>query len=300
VKEDLDDCPDDSDYNLVLLFEYLDADGNDVFAGRINNIDVAIYDENHDLYQWINVDEVVSDPERIKRLKVDPGIYYIDSWANDVSFRQNRMLIPEGEDDLDHMHMYNSFSTSSCDQLHFAPDLRKLEEGEDPEDLRLYVVEVAPEGTTLHTLSYMGAYHTIEVYLKGFPEIETGETDQITVSITHLARYYDSFLHHEEEDMVYRTNAIDITVDEELLGFSSFHVPHFENDSEITIEIDGLYDSGRPYHFSVTMNEALRILEMIVIDGGLQTIPIVIEFKDTFVELILPDWLVIDVEPGYN
>ncbi len=299
VKENLDDCPDDPDYNLVLLFEYTDQDANDVLTERISGMDVAIFDKDRNLYEWLNADDALQDPEKSKRIHVDPGTYYILSWANDVSFRQNRMLVPE-DPDLEHAYMYNSFSTTSADQLHYAPDLRQLEENENPEDLRLYQVEVAPEGITRHTLSYMGAYRTVNVYLRGFDEIYSGRPDNISVAITHLARYYDSFLHHEEEDLQYQINATEVTENEETFGFAGFYVPHFDNESHVTVEIDGDRDSGEHYHFSITMNDILKKLEMYLVDGDLETIPVIIEFKGTYVEIKVPEWLVIEVDPGYN
>ncbi|MCD7930825.1 MAG: FimB/Mfa2 family fimbrial subunit [Tannerellaceae bacterium] len=292
VKEDLDDCPDGEEYTLVLLFEYLDMEGKDVFNERISSIDVAIYDENHQIYQWLNADEVVNNTDRSKTVKVDPGTYYIISWANDVTDRLGRNALLEGLD-LEHTYIYHTLSTESCDPLHYAPDLRSQSQRhlDVPDNPALYTVEVLNAGTTYHTVSYMGAHRTVNVFLRGFPEIADGRTPEMHVSINNLIELYDCFLNHGEEKVVYHKKAREVTVEEEYLGFAQFYVPHFDNESPVTINIAGTRTSGASYNFSVSMDDVLRELDLLLVEGDCEIINVVIEFKDLYVQIKVPEWL---------
>jgi len=229
VKENLDDCPDDLDYNLILYFEYLDSEGNDryqkgngyypdgseIFSTRIQTIDVLIYDSEHNFYRWINCDDVIMSRERMKKVSVDPGEYYIIGWANNTLHREDMNIIFPTKSFGD-SYLYHD-NEKSADPLHYAPDMRGVPT-RSPEDIGLYSVDVKQYEITEHTLPFMSAHRTLNVYLRGFPEIYDDALINPSVSVSNLTFYYDNFLNRGRETAMFLTVAGEKKIYNESLG----------------------------------------------------------------------------------
>ncbi len=302
VKENLDDCPEPDPYNLVLSFEYFDKTGKDIFADRIQAIDVLIYDRNYHLYKEINADDVLEHPQRTKSLYVEPGVYYIVSWANNFTNRFYMAGVSKDNLLLGENRIYHNFSSESADELHYAPDLRAVgQETEIPDDYSIYRVTVADTGITYHTLSYMSAHRRVNVFLRGFDEVTSPETDNPFVHIANLTDYYNCYLKRGEESTRYQKISEEILVEEKNLGYAGFYVPHFDNQSPVTLQVVGQTPEGASYLHRVTMDEVLRELELVVEDGDDETINVVIELIDnTYVVVKIPEWLTEEVDGEYN
>ncbi|MCD8173145.1 MAG: FimB/Mfa2 family fimbrial subunit [Alistipes sp.] len=304
VKDNRDDCPEGQDYNLSLYFEYYNNGGEDLFAENIEAIDLLIFDENLFLYQQLSLDEVIDHPERRRELYVEPGTYYIISWANNFG---GRSRIGSGSRNLDDNYVYLNYSQLSSDRLYYAPDKRGLT-GEQADDLELYKIEVAPVGITYDTVSFMSAHRTTNVYLKGFTEIEDQQRRNPDVYVRNLTCYYDFFLHRSDDNSVeYSKAAQEITIEEDdgrhrLYGFARFYVPHFDNESPVNLDIARILSSGVEESYRIDMNDILEELDMEVWDGDEAVIDILIEAvgDGTYVVAKVPDWTVVDVRPGFN
>ncbi|MCC8088646.1 MAG: FimB/Mfa2 family fimbrial subunit [Rikenellaceae bacterium] len=317
VREDLDDCPEELEYNLILYFEYLDSEGNDrypagngaypdgseIFATRIQTVDVLIYDARHGFYKWINCDDIIISSERMKKVSVPPGDYYIIGWANNISHRSDyQSLFPTKSFGGSYIYHYGE---KTADPLHYAPDMRGVPT-RSPEDIGLYGVNVKQYEVTEHTLSFMSAHRTLNVYLRGFNEVDNEDRENPVVSVSNLASYYDSYLGRGIENAGYTVQSTEEIIynqaigDRELLGFATFYIPHFDNENNILLNISRPALTVNHEEIEITMEYVMEKLELEVEDGDDLIINVLVEFNGTFVEVKMPEWISHNVDGDYN
>ncbi|MCD7962217.1 MAG: FimB/Mfa2 family fimbrial subunit [Rikenellaceae bacterium] len=317
VKENLDDCPEDLEYNLILYFEYLDKEGNDrypagngiypdgseIFATRIQTIDVLIYDADRRFYKWLNCDDIIISSQRMKKVSVAPGEYYIIGWANNISHRSDyQSLFPTKSFGDSYIYHYGE---KTADPLHYAPDMRGVPT-RSPEDIGLYSVDVKQNEVTEHTLPFMSAHRTLNIYLRGFGEVDRDDLENPVVAVSNLTSYYDSYLGRgldnayftvqSKEEVIYNQ----VTGDRELLGHAGFYISHFDNENDIKINITRPALSVNYEEIEISMMYVLEKLELDVEDGDDLVINVLVEFNGTFVEVKIPEWLRHDVDGEYN
>ncbi len=308
VKEDLDDCPDDSSPGKLLLsFEYLDPKGSpldeegyEIFSTRVQTIDILLYDAEEKLYQWLSCDEVIHSENRRKELIVEPGEYYVIGWANNLTHRNDfTTVFPEKT--LSDSYIYHD-RPETADPLHYAPDRRAVE-NRSLHGVGLEPVVIEPDNTTEHTVSFMSAHRTLNVYLRGFPEIETDDENPV-VSVSQLASYYDNFLGRGAESARFTLRAASqhifnsVLGDRELLGFATYYVPHFDNENNVTLHIDRPSLAIPQEPIVLKMTDILEKLEVEVEDGDDLVLNVLIELSSdgTYVQVKVPEWLVKGVD----
>ncbi len=308
VKEDLDDCPDDAIQHLVLHFEYLDPKGSpldkegyELFATRLQTVDVLIYDAEENLYQWIGCDDVIYSQDRRKVVAVEPGEYFIIGWANNLSHRTDfSTVFPESM--LTNSYIYHD-GEQTADPLHYAPDRRVTATRSENDHTDSYKVTVERNRTTEHTLSFMSAHRTLNVYLRGFPEVENDEENPV-ISVSNLTSYYDNYLGRGAETTLFTVQSVTENVfnsaagDRELLGFATYYLPHFDNENNIILDITRPALPVAHESIRLRMEDILEKLELEVEDGDDLVINVLIELSEdgTFVRVKIPEWLVHGVD----
>ncbi|MCD8101208.1 MAG: FimB/Mfa2 family fimbrial subunit [Alistipes sp.] len=310
IAEDRSDCPDDNGPRLVLNFEYFDstedeADAvwSEIFADSIHTVDVLVFDRNLFLYTYVPLEQEVKETRRVE-IPVEPGEYYIVCWGNNLSRRTDVAGTAGFEDfqlDLD--------NTTTIDPVYYAPDIRRQDVagGRAPksrsEDLEPYRVEVAPVGTTEHTMSFMSAHRILEVTLVNFPDVVEETHTNPTISVTRQVSSYDIELGRGEENMTLLRQARSQTdSDDRKLGYASYYIPHFDNDNPIQIAINGT-DYGAPYEHTVPMTRVLEELypEWIMYDGDNRTLKVEIDWNDgVHLKLRIASWEVKHIDPGFS
>ncbi|MCD7937086.1 MAG: FimB/Mfa2 family fimbrial subunit [Tannerellaceae bacterium] len=317
VKEDLDDCPEELGYNLILYFEYLDWEGNnrypsgngiypdesEIFATRIQTVDVLLYDASQKFYRWINCDNIIISSERMIQVLVDPGEYYIVGWANNSSHRNDyQSLFPSKTFNDSYVYHYGE---KTADPLHYAPDMRGVPV-RSPEDIAMYGVTVQPNEVTEHTLSFMSAHRTLNVYLRGFGEVDEENQENPVVTVSNLTSYYDNYLGRGVENVLFTVQSTQEIIynqaigDRENLGFASFYIPHFDQENSIKINITRPAMTIGYEEIEIPMTYVLEKLELTVADGDDLIIDVLIEYNGTYVEVKLPEWITDEVDGNFN
>ncbi len=317
VKEDLDDCPEKPEYNLILYFEYLTSDGMDrypagngvypdeseIFATRIQTVDVLMYDARQRFYRWINCDEIVISSERQVQVSVAPGEYYIVGWANHTSHRTDYQSLFPSKSFAD-SYIYH-YGEKTADPLHYAPDMRGAPRRSSAE-MTLYSVTVQEDEVSEHTLAFMSAHRTLNVYLRGFGEIDDENRENPVVSVSHLSSYYDNYLGRGTENASFTASSTEEMIynqaigDRELLGFASFYLPHFDKENDINIHIARPAITIGYDEVDIPMTYVLEKLELDVEDGDDLIIDVLIEYNGTYVEVKVPEWISRNVDGNFN
>lgn len=310
IGEDRSDCPDERGPLLILNFEYFDSTGDEddaapaeIFADSIHTVDVLVFDRNLFLYTYVPLGQEVKESRRVE-IPVEPGEYYIVCWGNNLSRRTNVAETSAFDDfllDLD--------NTTTIDPVYYAPDIRQPDGPESraprtrSEDLDPYRVEVAPVGTTEHTMSFMSAHRILEVTLMGFPDLTDLNQTNPTISVSRQVSSYDIELGRGEENMTLLQQAGSLTDnDDRMLGHSSYYIPHFDNDNPIDITINGT-DHGAPYEHTVPMTRVLEELypEWTMYDGDNRTLKVEIDWNDgVHLKLRIASWEVKHIDPGFG
>ncbi len=292
LTEDNSDCPDE-ETTLTLLFEYYPAGSEaDLFADYIAYVELYLYDEDQNHYTTYVTNTRSLATQQEVTLQVGPGAYYLTAWANatagrvewdEETIRSNYFLVHNPE-------------AATTGELFYAPDLRGTSEGAEPStDLSGYRITVAENENNVHILPFMGAHHTVEVYISGL------EADGLaTASVDGLGRGYDFYLNTLTDETVGFTCEMESreVETEGTLLFASFHIPHFDDDNPVTVCVS--YGDADIREESVVLQEYILLNDISVNNGDPQVIPILFEYRDgTFVQVSFPGWMGSDVQTGF-
>ncbi len=301
VKDNRDDCPDVPDRNLVLHFEYFDEEENDIFAERIDMVDVVMFDRNFNFYDWIFVNKASLDEFQGVQLEAEPGDYHVICWAN-VSSSRNEIPDDGNSTSLGQSMIHHS-NSETADPLHYAPDRRETTvnksrtRGGSLTDEGTWMLRVALSGTTEDTIAFMSAHRTLNVYLRNFPGMNDPEPVFPLVTIEHLAEYYDFTLGRGPESAYFVQTSYLVDIDEVTYCYAKFYIPHFDNDNDVNLVITG--QGQYTYSYTVSMQEILEINDIeSVYDGDDIILDVEITWEgDHLVKVQLPPFRVIEVKP---
>lgn len=299
LKENRDDCPVPDEQNLLLTFEYVDTEGKERLGECVDLIDVILFDHNHEFYRSIELRYDQLPEDRTLPVAVDPGTYYIISWGNNYSNREAVKNL-QGSTLERHPSLIHSGGTSA-DPLFYAPDKRSISNDSWSSDLSIYGVTVAETGTTRHTVSFMGAHHIVNVYLRGFREIGNSAWPNPQIELANLASAYNYHLTPGEQNACFLQTAAEITPESELLGHARFFVPHFDQQSGVALNVTG-ENPSRPYELNLTMEYVLQELGRdFPKHGHNETIEVVVNWEDNLgIYITVPDWSVGEIDPGLD
>ncbi|MCC8018616.1 MAG: FimB/Mfa2 family fimbrial subunit [Rikenellaceae bacterium] len=303
VKDNRDDCPDDADRNLMLWFEYFDEEGDDIFAERIDMVDVVMFDRNYNFYDWRFVDKASLEEFQGVQLEVEPGDYHVICWAN-VSASRSEMPDDGSSSSLGQSVIHHS-NTETADPLHYAPDRRestakksRTRSGSLTGD-GTWLLSVADKGTTEDTIAFMSAHRTLNVYLRNFPGMNDPEPVFPLVTIEHLAEYYDFTLGRGPENAYFVQTSYLMDVDEVTYCYAKFYIPHFDYDNDVNLVVTG--QGQYTYSYVVPMHQILEINDIdSVYDGDDIVLDVEIIWEgDHFIQVKLPPFRVIEVKPEF-
>ncbi|MCD8081235.1 MAG: FimB/Mfa2 family fimbrial subunit [Bacteroides sp.] len=291
LTDDNSDCPDE-ETTLTVLFEYYPAGSEtDLFADYIEYVELYLYDENQNHYATYVTDAQSLATRHGVTLQVDPGAYYLTAWANATRGR----VECDGETIRSNYFLVHNPEAATTGELFYAPDLRSTQSGAEPStDFSGYRITVAENENNVHILPFMGAYHTVEVYISGLED-----NGLVAASVEELYRGYDFYLNTLTDETIGFTRGMEPkeVKNEGTLLFASFHIPHFDDDHSVTVCVSYGDAEGRE---SVVLQDYIRRNDIPVNDGDPQVIPILFEYRDgTFVQVSFPGWMSNEVETGF-
>ncbi len=288
LEEDRSDCPDDEN-NLILRFSYEDEDGTDAFADYIESLTVMIFDDQGGFYEAIEVSSEYLDTSRTVHHTIEPGTYYIISWANTTEWTEMTPMVKSSP--MEGYSLSHVMQDQGTDALFYAP--RKTDTRST--DYSAYEVYVAPVGVTEHALPFISAYHNLNIYVRGLGENLNPVKDNTFIQVRGLSSGYDFHLVPSEEPATFEKEAYFDDLDGAEAAIARFRIPHFNEEDNIEIII---YDKlGQPIAPPVSLSEALAEAGMEVNDGDLKTIDIELIFYHGYLTVRFLDWTSEDVKP---
>ncbi|MCD8178866.1 MAG: FimB/Mfa2 family fimbrial subunit [Tannerellaceae bacterium] len=302
MKEDYSWCPENKHETVLeLLFEYTNSGGNNKFKEELHRIDIVLFDENHTLYQQVRLNQTDLDTTNSASLNVEPGTYYVVGWGN---IANNSLMAELSSVNIFERSVILHQTTTSIDSLYYAPDLRGTERFTiDPEDEYFhYKVVVAPNDMTYHTLPFMTAFHTINVFIKGLKDMENPDIIYPEVQINNLPSRYNYLLEYpEEEKNNFKNKSRLVYYEQQPLLFATSLIPHFKNENDIFIRVVRNID-GQEKIDNLNLTEFLAKEKISIQDGASQVINIEFEYggNDHLIGITLPDWIGQSVNPSFE
>lgn len=294
IDEDLSSCPNFRDKNLWVDFVYTSKGGADIFADNITSVDLFVYDANGVFVTQQYVSQKDLYAHAGTELALLPGTYRIVCWANAA---EKTYLYNPIKGSM-FRHGYLDFAVGQTrtaamlggDPLYYAPAT------EDAATPQQFTVTVPEEGEVRTTINFRTAHSIVEIYVKGFTDKnKEGQPMLPRIELQGIPTGYNFGLQGFGPPVTYSGITSYETVDGEQLAVIRFVTPLFWEERPIDVVVKKQSDNTALAIFSLT--NFIRDNSIDASQSIKLTIPIMIEFKDVEVEVRLPSWYRVPVEP---
>ena len=292
-KWDYAGCPVDD--NFELRFTLTGEGGGDLFAGKIDKVDVVLFDQDGDFVLHKSVLREDLGPQNSIRLTVDPGTYYVVALGNIGSYSTISTLA-KGASIADSYVEVTSNETGG--PHYYAPAQNELTRALDGNtDHSEYKVVLPPGEVVEKELNFVRAHRTVNVYVKGLGNLPAYGGTQARVELTNIPCKYDFY----RRTAAVRKNYVRTTQDTETNAGSmvktSFSAPICSFADDMNIYLRSTADGTQlidPICLKtwVEQNTPEYLNEFDVL------ITITKQGDTVKVDVTLPDWEAIGVDPG--
>lgn len=294
IDEDLSSCPNFRDKNLWVDFVYTNKGGADIFADNIASVYLFVYDANGVFVTQKHVSQKDLLAHAGTELALFPGTYRIVCWANAA---EKTYLYNPIKGSM-FRHGYLDFAVGQTraaamvggDPLYYAPSK------DDATSPQLFKVTVPEEGEERATINFRTAHSVLEIYVKGFTDKnKEGQLLLPQIELQGIPTGYNFGLQGFGPPVTYSGVTTLETIDGEQLAVISFITPLFWEERPIDVVVKKQSDNTALTIFSLT--NFIRDNSIDVGQSIKLTIPIMIEYKDVSVDIRLPHWYNVPVEP---
>ena len=290
VRDYNDDCS--ANATFILLFEYKDRSGNDIFDDRVQRVDVFVYDNDNLLIQRQSINkEQLTAFAGTELNYLCPGRYRVIVWGN-VSDKHL----------FSGVHLGSLFSDARLSHV--------SENGGEPllyapatplnATAAAFIIHVSGTETRSQTIPFSRAHKRIEVYVMGFDErVETlGELP--IIKIEGVSAHYDFGRAASDNRIAFQNDAVAHISGNRRVAFAGFYTPLFEATNPKIIHVKSA-DNNIVY--TVNLQDFLaNNAEIVLYDTDIpdMVIPVLISFnKDLSVDISVPNWEENIVRPEY-
>jgi len=284
VFEDMSHCPPEG--NVKLHFRYITGDSGDIFSANVFDVKVAIFDDSDYFVMLKTLSKSNLYYFQGVMLNLLPGTYRIVCWGN-VS---NNIDYPDltgknlSEVGLTHVRKNIGWSENG-ERLFYAP---KINDIDNPETTEFTII--VPDNTMAieQEINFTAAHNTLEVYIKGVPVAPL-------VTIDKVAQKYNFRMQPSDNLMRYVQTAQVMPGSNNLLS-TRFYIPQFRNDNHIMINLS-FEDQIGLHNWDISLKQFLEENDITVDPTAHNLIQIEIEYKNGIINVNLPDWKDIIVDP---
>ncbi len=300
--------PEEPEYNVVLNFRLPDEAGECSFLDHVVTTTTAIYDDatGNFVQQIARTDDHHREFKGL-RLKLEPGVYRVVSWANHgENTRMNRHetahLVP-GDSHLTYHSIMPNGRTGDGDALYYAPAGDPVTRASSHGAGEYYTMEVHPETGHEGTLDFRHAHRRIEVYVKGF-DSNGSTTPVIELGGLPSAIGFIGMEKHAGQGLVTAQLASQMgTVvsgdREERVAVSPFHVFYLHT-ADHDIDVNIIDPNTNEEIYTTKLNKPIGPIDPATDDPAKQRVlRILVEFKSVGVEVSVPDWRLQDIDYGW-
>lgn len=297
IDEDLSNCPEPEENNLRLDFRYTDEGGADIFADNIHSVDLFVYDTNGFFVTQHHVDRGDLYLHAGTELNLSPGSYRIVCWGN-VATNTSLYNPTEGSPFSDAFLDFAIGQTRAAamvggDPLYYAPYV------EDTSSPQIFRVTVPEKGVEKAEIDFRIAHSIIELYVKGYGDKnKEGQLLLPQIELTGIPAGYDFNLETFGPPVTYSGIATSETIDEQQMAVINFITPLFDRDTPMEVNIKKQSDGDTLT--TVNLDDFIRDNNIVIGETTKLVIPILVEYKEVSVEINLPPWKVVPVEPDID
>lgn len=290
ISEDIDSCPPELDNNLILKFLYSDAQGTDLFAENISQVDVFIYDSQDRLVQKKQVNESALNTFTGTELSLEPGTYRIVCWAN--ALQKTRFENENVTDLFKNALLINA----DIDANNTAPNGDALYYAPFP--TQSFLVTVAPEKIETKEIAFASAHIRIEVFVKGFEDRLNSQGSLLppAVQLTDISSGYDFQMQTSAKMISFLDIAQYQIIDGQSMAVIKFNTPLFKEDTSTQLLIKK--QSGGATVTTIDLKDFIQKNNISFSGNQPIVIPILIEYKSVGIDITLPGWGQNPVKPG--
>ena len=294
IDEDLSSCPKADETNLLLDFSYTDEGGADIFTDNIQSVDVFVYDTYGLFVKQHHVGKGEVSARAGTELSLCPGNYRLVCWGN----IGDKTTVYEPTEGSSFSDAYLNFALPKTraanllggDPLYYAPH------DEEYSMPKVYMVTVPEIGVETTTIGFRNAHIKIELYVKGYIDKNTqGQLLLPSVEMTGICAGYDFDLQTFGPPVSYKGVATYETVDGQEMAVIDFVTPLFLEDTPTEVHIKKQSDGSTLT--TVSLDDFIRDNNIDLTSTTEVTIPILVEYNELKVEVRLPSWYNVSVEP---
>ena len=290
IRDFNDDCPADSKF--ILMFEYTDRAGNDIFDERVQRVDVFVYNSDNFLVHRQTIDrEQLTAFAGTKLTYLCPGRHRVVVWGNAINkhtFRGVQLGDPIRDARL------SLVSATSGEQLLYAPATRMGAQAAE------FIIHVSDREVRAATIPFSRAHKRIEVFVAGFDNRTETLGELPIIRIEGVSAHYDFDRRTSENRVAFQADAVAHTIGNQRVAFAGFYTPLFEANNPKVIEVRAASGS---VVYSVDLRDFLANNPQIVLhdtDIPDTVVPVLVTFnKDLSVEISIPKWEENIVRPEY-
>ncbi len=272
VREEIGPCPPSG--NVTLTFRYI-QDGQDLFDGHIGKVNLYIYRAGGEFIRSV---EVTTAPGVFHGTTIDlpAGAYEIIGWGNIGP--NTGVADTDGFTPKESYIFYSGVQTG--DSLYHSPGVNGAEGN---------VLTVPSSGTASGTMDFTNRHKIVEVYVQGLSAPSAGLSGLIP------GYHFDMEpLAAAPKSMLQPGRAVNTPQGAAYL--SRFYTPEFLNENPIEVSV--VNSAGTAGH-TLSLQEYIAEFypDLVIRDGGGETIRIMLRFTETSVIVALPDWDYVDTTP---
>lgn len=287
IGEDMDACIEKEMNNLTLSFSYTDGDGREIFSDKIDQVDIFIFDQAGLFVCTESVSKTSLSIFAGVQMNLSPGTYRIVCWAN--SFDNTMFNLLDNNISFGDAFIHNSLWDGDAlfingDPLYYGQPIQ--DESSSSQEL---IVTVPEKEEASATISFCPAHITIEVFVIGLEDTSIGgESLAPTIELAEIFTHYNFEMQTLDATISYRDISTFHSIDEQKIAASCFYTPLFKEDTPIEVRVKKTSDQSIVTDFSLA---DFIIENNITINPiGETVIPILIEYKQSSVEISLPIW----------
>lgn len=251
-------------------------DGQDRFGSHIGKVNLYIYRAGGEFIRTVEVPQAALDVFHGTTIDLPAGTYDIIGWGN---------IGPNtGVSDTDGFTVEESYifysGVQTGDSLYHSPGVNGTEG---------YVLTVPGTGMVSGVMDFTNRHKIIEVYVQGLVAPSAGLSELIP------GYYFDMTpLVAAPKSMLQQGQAVNTP--QGVAYLSRFYTPEFLNANPIQVSVTNLAGTVS-YTLSLQNYIAEFYPNLVIQDGGGETIRIMLRFEQTSVTVSLPGWDYIDTTP---
>ncbi len=275
IREGIEPCPPSG--NVTLTFRYL-KEGQDLFPSAIRKVNLYLFLSGGSFIRSVEIPATALILFQGIRMDLPPGTYDIIGWAN---VEENSAISPLAGEEMTASYLYYT-GTATGDSLYHSPGVN------DPAG---YELIVADTGSIHQEMDFTNRHKIVEVYIQGI--------GNNTVELAGLIPGY----YFDMKPLAAPANSMEqpgreVNTPQGRAYLSQFYTPEFGNTNPIEVRITD--PAGMVIHaFSLQDYITTFYPDLIIRDGGGETIRVLLRFNGTTVYVSLPPWTFEDVTPIY-